>query len=221
MTAPSPPFATSAAVAYLLQTFLQMGTDFDEVETTPRKSTVEQHITWVSAQVEMQFQMAGYVVPLATVSGETWPSSQTTYLQLVTSFGAAALSGGHSLRPAPALGPGQPGSSGNIFQDMFQQELRKIFTPPVGIGGVGKTFLKFRAQYYAGTPAEEAISLPKGPTTDFWEGHYDPMRQLSNWDIADKVLAIQQSMTDLEISWDYLYSLFDLQKGFATSIYEL
>lgn len=224
MTAPSPPFTTTAAVAYMLSVKLNLATDFS-ADTTPTKTAVEQFITWVDSQIEGQFRMAGYKIPLAVISGETWPTSQTTYLQLVSTLGVAAMAGGHSQRPAPALSASRQGGSGNVLQDLYQAELDKIFTLLPGsrgkASGNGVTLLNFRADYYAGSIAEMAVTEPKGPTTDFLESKYDPMRQLDNWSIADKILDIEQSMRDLEISWDYLYGLFSLNKGFATSVYEI
>lgn len=217
MAAPSPPFATSAAVAAMMPTTVHGASDFDDVGgTVPTKSAVTTVINLISSQVEMQFQMAGYVVPLAVVSGESWPSSQTTYLQLVTTLGAAAMAGGHGMKPLPALGPGRTGGTGNIFQDLYEKELRKIYDQRTN-----RTYLHFRADYYAGSAAEKAILTPKGPTTDFLEGKHDPMRYLSNWEITDKILDIQRSMSELEISWDYLYSVFSINKGFGTSEYEI
>ena len=54
----------------------------------------------------------------------------------------------------------------------------------------------------------------------FMEGKYDPMRHLSNWEVADKLLAIQSSMADLDVNWDYMYGIFDIDKGFGWSVYE-
>ncbi len=222
MAAPATPFTTTAAVLYLLQSRYPGHSDFD-VASTPDKTTVTQHITWIDSQIEMQFSSAGYRIPLAEISGETWPTSQTTFLQLISTLGVAAMAGGHTFRPAPALSATQRRGSGNVYQDLYQAELDKIFA--VRPRGPGKTFIRFRADYYAGSIAEESVTEPKGPTTDFLESKYDPYRQLPNWEIADKIIAIQKSMTDLNVvgslSWDYLYGLFDLDKGFATSIYEL
>ncbi len=220
MAAPSPPFATSEMVAVMLPTKLgREATDFtNDGQTTPSKAVVEQHIDWVSSQIEMQFGMAGYVVPLDEISGETWPTSQTFYLQFLTTLGTTAISGGYSLKPAPALSPSRGGGTGNVFQVLFDIEMKKIHW--VSSSGRDKSTLRFRAAYYAGTPAEQLVTLPMGPTTDFMEGKFDPYRELSNWQIADKQMAIEQSMTDLNINWDHLYSLFDINKGLGVSIYE-
>lgn len=214
MTAPSPPYTTSTAVAFLLSVPLKMATDFTE-NTNPTLNQVNQAITWISNQVEMRFGQAGYSVPLATLSGEDWPTAQTTYLQYVTTIGTAAMVGGWMQKPAPALAPGQKSGTGNIWQDLFDKELLGIFDYRSR-----STQLRFRAQYITGSPAQEILTVPRGPTTDFLEEKFDPMRQLPLWEMSDKIIAIQESMIALDISWDYMYSLFDIDKGFGTSVYE-
>ena len=214
MTAPSPPYTNSDMVSYMLTTMLSSGSF--GAATTPNLDRVDQFITWISAQVDMQFSAAGYVLPLAVISGETWPTHQTTYLQLVTTMGAAAMAGGYSLRPAPATAPGRQGGSGNVYGDLFNEELKKIWDPQTK-----STTLNFRADYYVGSPAQIACTEPKGPTTDFLEGRFDPTRELGLFDVADRVLVIQDSMKDLNLTWDYMYGLYDIDKGFGTSINEL
>lgn len=219
MAAPNPPFATSAMVAAMIPSKVNLQSDFTNDDSMfPTKANVEQFLNWVSSQVEMQFSMAGYRIPLAIISGETWPTHQTTYLQLLATLGGAAMAGGHTTKPAPALAPSRGNSTGNIFQDMFNAELAKIHT--LTPRGPGVSLIKFRANYYIGTLAENNVVEPKGPTTDFMEGKWDPYRQLSNWNIADKILDIQQSMTELNIPWDYLFTLFDINKGFGRSVHE-
>lgn len=214
MTAPSPPYTTATAVAYLLRVLLSPATEF-ATDTTPTLAAVNQMITWISNQVDMQFGQAGYVIPLATLSGETWPTAQTTYLQYITTIGTAAMAGGWAQKPAPALAPGQKSGTGNIWQDLFDKELWDIYDYRNGT-----TRLRFRAQYYTGTPAQEILTDPRGPTTDFLEEKFDPMRHYSLWEMSNKMIAIEKSMQALDISWDYMFSLFDIDKGFGTSVYE-
>lgn len=219
MAAPDPPFSTSAHVASLISSKVNHRADFtDDDGTFPAKTNVDLMLTWTSSQIEMQFSMAGYKIPLVTISGETWPTHQTLYLQMLATLNGAAFAGGHMMRPAPAISPSKGNSTGNIFQDMYNVELAKIFTATPRGAGVSRT--KFRADFYAGSLAEQNVKEPKGPTTDFMEEKFDPFRQLSNWQIADKILDVQQSMTELQLSWDYLFTLFDLEKGFGKSVYE-
>jgi hypothetical protein len=212
MTAVSPPFSTPEAVAYLMSIPLKTGTNFTTT-TNPTLAAVTQFISWISSQMELQFSMAGYILPLAEIADETWPTSQTTYLQLVATLGTVAMAGGFAQKPLPAIAPGRSSSSGNVFQDLYNAELAKIYD-----SANNKTWLNFRSQYRIGTPAQIALTDPRGPTTDFLEGYYDPYRHYDNYAIANKVLAIQLSLEDLDISWDYMYGI--LSRGLGTSIYE-
>jgi hypothetical protein len=208
------PYTTAAAVKFLLQT--PLAKQSIGVSTTPDTDTVTQAINWISAEIDTRLAAAGFVVPLVEVSGETWPTHQTTYLGLIATLGAAAMAGGFALSPAPALAPGKQGAGGNRLYTLYQAELDRIYNMQTG-----KTGLAFRANYYAGTPAQIAITEPRSPTTDFMEGYFDPLRQYDSFDIADRILAIQDSMKDLQLHWDYVYGLFDIDKGFGTSVYEL
>lgn len=209
MPAPTPPFATSAQVASFMPS-LANGSDFTS-SSTPPKATVDSVLALVSSQIEMTFGQAGYLVPLAEIDGENWPSSQTSYLQLLAIMGTAGMVGGNVVKPAPALAPGRSGGTGNVFYDFFTGELKKIFDGQ-------RATVRFRAKYYLGTPAERLISEPSGPTTDFFEGKYDPTRWLSFEAMTDKIRAIQIAQTDLMVQWDYLYGLFN--QPFGASRYE-
>lgn len=202
MAAPTPPFATTEQVAEFMPAFIEHASDFTQA-STPRKSSVSSVLALVSSQIEMSFGMAGYLVPLTEISGETWPTSQTSYLQLLTIMGTVGMIGGKALNPAGALTSARQVGSGNLFKDFFDTELKKI---PIS---------RFRARYYIGTQAEKMLSEPMGPTTDFFEGKYDPTRYLSFEETTNKVRAIEKSMTDLMVNWDYLYSLFDQPLGYT------
>lgn len=210
MTAPTSPYTTSAAVAVLLTTPLSKKSELDN-STTPGKTATDQIISWICSQIDLQFSMAGYVVPFVAISGETWPTSQTTYLQLISTLGAAAMAGGHSLRPAPALAPGRQGGSGNVFQDLYDKELLKIYDSRTGL-----SMARFRASYYPATPAEKSIGTPYGPTTDWMEGYYDPSRYLGNYEIADRCFDLQMQMSAMNIQWDYIYDL--IGKGYGYDV---
>lgn len=164
---PSKPFASSSQVALLLPNLMNTLTDFDDTNTTIKKSAVDQYLMWIATEIELQFSQAGYVVPFAEISGESWPEHQTYFLELLNALGAAALSGGHVLKPAPALTPGRGYSTGNIYQDMYNLELRKIWD--------GKySQIRFRCKTYAGTPAEYSITEPIGPSLDYMVGKMNP-----------------------------------------------
>ena len=168
MTVPNKPYAVSAQVALLLPNLMNSKTDFDD-NTTIKKSAVDQYLTWISNEIDLQFQQAGYVVPFQELDGESWPEHQNYYLELLASLGAAALTGGHVLKPAPALTPGRGNSSGNIYQDMYNLELRKIWD-----AFAQRTDIRFRCKAYAGSKAEWSISEPTGPYVDYMVGRMNP-----------------------------------------------
>jgi hypothetical protein len=190
MANPTKPYATSAQVAFLIPNLMNGNTDFDDIKTNPKKSAVDQYISWVSIQLDMQFQQAGYVLPLTSLDGEEWPEHQTMYLQLVSALGAAALTGGHVHKPAPAVSTGRGNSSGNIYQDMFNLELNKIWDK------TNKTSdIRFRAKYYSSTPAEKSVMEPYGPSLDYLTGNMNPEDFLMLEDYTNLRLSITNYMS--------------------------
>lgn len=202
MAAPTPPFATTEQVAEFMPAFLESASDFT-ASSTPKKNSVSSVLALVSSQIEMAFGMAGYLVPLTEMADETWPTSQTSYLQLLTIMGTVSMVGGKMLNPSGALTSARQVGSGNLFKDFFDTEIKKI---PVS---------RFRARYYIGTQAEKMLSEPMGPTTDFFEGYYDPTRYLSFEETTNKIRAIEYSMAGLMVNWDYLYNLFGQPLGYT------
>lgn len=211
---PVSPYATSSMVAGLLPNLTLGATDFSE-STRPTRAEVLTIIGWVSAQIDGQFSQAGYRLPFQAITGEEWAAWQTTYVQMVTSLGSAAYVGGHVLKPAPASSASRGGSTGSVFQDLFNAELLKIFDLRTQ-----RTALRFRAAYYTGTPAELVLTEPLGPTTDFVEGYVDPQRHLGFHDMTDQFRGIQKAVEDAGLSWDYLYGIFSLNRGVGTTIYD-
>ena len=104
MAAPTSPYTTSILVASLMGTTLKLATDFSTSSTITR-TQVDQFISWISSQIDLQFSMAGYTLPLAELSGETWPTSQTTWLQITATLVAVAMAGGYAQKPLPAIAP--------------------------------------------------------------------------------------------------------------------
>lgn len=174
MAVPSKPYTTTAQVAMLIPVLLNNATDFSTT-TTPKKAQVEQYITWVSNQIDMQFQQAGYIMPFQSLDDETWPEHQTYYLQLIAALGSAALTGGHVLKPAPAISTGRGVSTGNIYQDLYNQELKKVYSNGSGYGINSETSsIRFRCKAYSGSVAEKSVREPTGPTLDYIEGKMSP-----------------------------------------------
>lgn len=198
-------YTSSSRVALLLGPLIQFKADFDTV-TLPTKAMVDAYINWVDAHIDSQFRQAGYKLPLTYISGEEWPTTQTYYLELLSTLGAASFAGGISLKPAPAVGPSN--STGNMFRDLYNEEMQRIWDGT-------RTQIRFRADYYSGTPAETALFLPQGPISDFMEGRYDPMRWELFEEISERMYTIQTRMRDLGIKWDYLNGYQDYT-GFSS-----
>ena len=206
MSIPTKPYSTSAQVGLLIGNLLgKNNTDFNDNNTTPKKSAVDQYLIWISNQVDIQFQQAGYKIPFQIISGESWPEHQTYYLELLTAMGAAALAGGHVLKPAPAINSGRGFSTGNLYQDLFNIELRKIWN------AVDKTsWIRFRAQTYSGTPAEYSITEPIGPNLDYMEGKLNPEQHLSFDGYTNLRHDIQTYVEDSGVmDWDDFHGLFN------------
>jgi len=160
----------------------------------------------------MQYGQAGYKIPFVVYTGETWPTTQTTFLTFLTCLGVAGYAGGFVLKPAPAVAPGSEGGSGNIFQDLFNRELRKIWDGR-------NTHLRWRADFYAGTPAEKAVTQPSGPGTDFTEAKFDPTRYEGLWDVTERMRNVQLEIQDLELEWDYMFDYESFNVGLGSVNY--
>ena len=93
-----------------------------------------------------------------------------------------------------------------FFQDLFNRELRKIWDNR-------RTHLRFRADFYAGTPAEYVVTQPSGPTTDFMEQLFDPTRYLGLWDVTDELRKVQLEIKTIDLNWDYLFNYKSYQAG--------
>lgn len=189
MTLPTKPYAASAQVAILVPNLILNKTDFDTT-TIPTKVSVDQYLSWISTEIELTFQQAGYVLPFQVISGEEWPAHQTEYLQLITALGTAALAGGFVLKPAPAVSPSRGASTGNVFQDLYKAELAKIYqTRGFRTGEVSS--IRFRANFYAGTPAEKSLTEPSGPFLDYQVGKMNPEDYMLLEDYTNLRYAIQ------------------------------
>jgi len=192
-------------VALLASNLLVNASDFS-AGTKPTKTAVDSIIDWVSAQVDMQYGQAGYKVPFVVLTGESWPTPQTNFLTMLAVFAATAHISGHVLKPAPAVAPGREGGSGNIFQDLFNRELRKIWDGR-------KTHLRWRADFYAGTPAEKALTEPSGPGLDFMEEQFDPTRHENMWNITERIRKVQLEVAALGLEWDYMFNYKSYNAG--------
>lgn len=206
MSVPVSPFTTSDMVALFQRNLIDGQTDFSPLTVLP-DSTIDKFILLVSGSVSMKFLAAGYVLPFQVLDGETWPDHQTQFLELITCLGVCSLIS-PALKPAPGLGPGRTGSAGNIFKELYDEQLKLIYD---GI----RTTLRFRAKYYRDTAAERSLLDPRGPTSDFLIGQVDPNRQAFFTDYIGVLERVRQTYApdSSTLKWDWFYDKFGLGVG--------
>ncbi len=203
---PTPPYATSDAVALFQRNLIDGASDFSS-STVLKDTTIDRFIGWVSNAVDMKFNEAGYVLPFQPLTGETWPTFQTGYLEMVTCLGVCSLIS-PALKPAPALGPGARGSAGNIFKDLYEEQLKQVYD---GL----KTHLRFRASYYRDTAAERVLLEPRGPTSDFLAGQINPQGVAFFTDFTDMMNRVRllYAPDGNIIRWDWLFNFIGIGSG--------
>lgn len=201
---PSSPFCTSSEVALLVYNLLGGNNDFNEIDTHPKKSTVDNVIRMIDSRIMLQFQQAGYVIPFQAATNEIWPAFQTQYLKLLSSVGTAAYIGGYVLKPAPAIQTGRGGSVDNVYQSQFDEHMRLIWDGR-------STQTRFRANYYLGTPAEKAITEPGGPMLDITEGKSlkeDYIGLIQYTDLFYKVQRYVENVYGGDLLYNRLFEMF-------------
>lgn len=186
MAAPTSPYIVSSDVSILMQPHLVskggLKTDFDTT-TNPTKSQVDTIITRVCGQIDLRFQMAGYVLPLAEISGESWLSHQTAYLQLIASYGVV----GTILGPTKVPGAGAARSSyPTSTYDMYQQELNLIFDPVRQ-----RSSIWLRAQFYQGSPVEKNIGELGEIGTEYSYNKINPNTRIGSMETARRLVEME------------------------------
>jgi hypothetical protein len=205
LTAPTSPYITSDLLAGLQQNLLKGLPDFT-VNTAIIKENTDLYISWISSQVDMKFSEAGFVLPLAAISGEDWPTHQTLFLQLLVALGTSSLMSS-SLKPAPAVGPGTTASQVNDYEKRFQDALNRIYD--------GKRhLLRFRADFYIGTAAEKALNEPRRPMSDWMEGYIDQTKYMNLYDYTELREVIDAGIIDSVDKWDYMYDFLNIGYGY-------
>jgi len=195
MAVPTKPYSTPTQVSYLIQNRFYAGAP--SASTVPSDTVVEQLISWTDGMIDMAFHGTGYKIPWIEISGETWPAAQTALLTYMSALGAAAMAGGHILKPAPMMGPGREGSAGNVYSIAVEKMLAQV----------REDGFRFRAQYYEGTKAEQWIANVYGPRVDFLEDYWDPTRYWLTRQYTEELEDIFDEMNELDVDWDYLFRL--------------
>lgn len=204
MTVPSSPFATTKQIAYLLLNLFpgtginQSDPDFTS-STLPSLTTVSSIRTMRSAVLMMEFSNVGYKIPFEALSGESWPDHQTNFLAMLEALGVAGDLA-NSLKPSPARGS-SAGPSGNIYTTAFQDWQKVIRESGGGL----------RAGYFIGTKAEQWMSVPRAPTTDYtarWPNNYADPAKFGL--LLDNLKLLEDQFEDIakrNLNWDYVYLL--------------
>lgn len=193
MTAPTTPYCTPQLASLLSLNMFKGRTPTALSPVDP--ATWTQLITWTDSMLEGDFHSIGYKIPFLELSGETWPTFQTTMLQYASAMGAMAMASGYILSPAPQLVAGRTQGERNAYAvliENFRLEVRKHG-------------FRFRAQYYNGTKAEKNLATVYGPQTDFMKDRWDPTRYELFRAYTDRMVEVFDDMADYQIAWDYVY----------------
>lgn len=193
MAAPSKPYCTYELASLLSQNMFKGRTPNANSAVDPM--TITQLLTWTESMLEGDFHSIGYKIPFLELSGETWPTFQTTMLQYASAMGAMAMATGYILAPAPQLVAGRAQGERNAYAvliESFRLEVRKHG-------------FRFRAQYYNHTPAEKQIATAYGPQTDFMKDRWDPTRYELFRAYTDRMVDVFDDIADYDIAWDYVY----------------
>jgi len=166
---PSSPYCTHVEVAYAIRQLTSAGQSIQDFSATtiPTDTEVGWFITEIASEMEAALAEAGYKLPLAVWSGETWPTWQTNLLKFLNVLGAAAIVT-QALKPAPQMPTGREYDQDNVYSKRFNEMLDKL--------RVGK--LRLRADCYASTLAERSLQMARAPMSDLGEGIIDGMDHL-------------------------------------------
>ena len=195
MTAPSTPYVTTALAGILSKNMFRG--QAPNANTSVSATELAQLITWTDSMLDADFSSIGYKIPFQAISGETWPTFQTTFLQFCSAIGSMAMSTGYILSPAPMLVAGRASGDRNAYAILIES-----FRVQIRENG-----FRFRAQYWPGTRAEKNIATKYGPFTDFMKDKFDPTRYELLRDFTTRIESEFAEVAAMQIDWDYVYSL--------------
>lgn len=202
MAPPTTPYSTPTQVSYLLQPMFRGA--IPGAGTAVTDTVFDQLIPWVDSVIDGYFRSVGYKIPFAVITGETWHVSQTTLLSYMSAIGAAAMAGGHVLNPAPAMMPIRSGGGDqHPYAIAIDKSLAKIL----------ETGYHLRGDFYLGTDAEQWLSEPLGPWSDFMIDYYDPARYQLVRGYTNMMRDVFIEMKGFNIKWDYLWRLKEAAFG--------
>jgi len=172
------PYSTASTLDILLFQLFPAGAS---AATRPTAVQVAYYLKYAASLLDHSLSEVGYILPLAAMTGEDWPDSQTYFLDYMVASGAAGIIG-DSMRPAPAMGPGLSTSPGNVFFTHFNSFLTRLVRGETGL----------RASYRNGSKAERFLLTQRAAMTS--EGNTDYMEladHLSFFDSAGEVEAYE------------------------------
>ena len=154
------PYSSSDTLDILLIQLFPAGAS---AATRPTAVQVAYYLRYAASLLDFSLSEVGYVLPLAAMTGEDWPDSQTYFLDYTVASGAAGIIG-NAMRPAPAMGPGLSTSPGNVFFTHFNSFLTRLSRGETGL----------RANYRNGSKAERFLltqraSMASDGDTDYME----------------------------------------------------
>ena len=203
---PSAPYCDSGDV-YLMTIFAQnkAASDFTE-STQPRKTIVEYWIDHIASQIDMAYASVGYDIPFAAITGEDWPTHQTTFLKYFNSVGVASMTSGAASSP-PVVNFIQ---GRRVERSFYEVEWSRLIEGVKALGQkVVENLVLLRASTRAGSSADHMLTDSMPPLSDFLQGYTDPtlfdtLRDFTNrmqtWYTAE---VYEQGM---EPSWENRYS---------------
>lgn len=197
MAAPTTPYVTGALASTMAKSMFRG--QAPSAATVISDTEMDQLVLWTDAIINGDFADLGYKIPFVALSGETWPTWQTTYLQIYSTVGAMSVATGYMLLPAPARRPTDVGGVQNAWATVFTRMSERV----------QKRGLRFRGQYYRGTQAEQFIADPQAPRTDFQVEAYDPSRYELLELYTDRMVAFFSDIRAMNIDTDYVRWLLE------------
>lgn len=167
---PSAPYCTSSDVYFMRAYAMDPAASDFPVAGTPRKSVVEYWIDQMASRIDMLYASVGYEIPLAAITGETWPTHQTTFLQYLNAIGVASIIGGNASTPPVVSFVGGRRESRSFYEHEWMQLMEDIRT--IKDRNPGSTLI--RAATLSGTGADYLLTEAMPPLTDWLEGYTDP-----------------------------------------------
>lgn len=203
---PTAPYCTSSDV-YLMTIWAQnpAASDFSE-STKPRKSVVEYWITQIASQIDMAYASVGYSVPFTAMTGEDWPTHQTTFLKYFNAIGVASMTGGDASSP-PVINFVQ---GRRIERSFYEIEWMRLYE---GVQGIGRkavdNLVLLRAATRAGSSADHMLTDAMPPLSDWLQGYTDPTKFDTLRDFTNRMqrwFSAEIYEQGLDPSWENRYT---------------